>query len=194
VAHLKLQGRQVIVAHLGADAKSVADVDWTRPTAVLFGNEADGVSPAALRAADACVVIPMAGFAQSLNISVAAAITLHEARRQRLAAFGATPRLSTWEREVLLAVFMLQGQVRSVPTVHSCTAVQCGATVMYRGCEHVAPPPPGAPHRCLSTVFTGNLHRLPSLRAYGSSLVYAEGGRRVLGGQAQARWEPCCQG
>lgn len=47
-----------------------------------------GVSPAALELADACAVVPMAGFVESFNISVAAALIMYEARRSREQALG----------------------------------------------------------------------------------------------------------
>ena len=54
--------------------RELAEVDWSVPTAVLFGNEVAGVSMEALAAADSCCYIGTTGFVQSLNVSVAAAI------------------------------------------------------------------------------------------------------------------------
>jgi tRNA (guanosine-2'-O-)-methyltransferase len=61
-------------------------VDYTLPTALLLGPENEGLSPDAVAAADRVVRIPMVGAVTSLNVSVAAAIILYEAQRQRLAA------------------------------------------------------------------------------------------------------------
>ena len=61
-------------------------MDLTRRTAFVFGNEHRGVSEEAARQADECIHIPMYGMIESLNVSVAAAICLYEALRQRLAA------------------------------------------------------------------------------------------------------------
>ena len=57
--------------------------DLSQPTALLFGNEDEGVSTEALALTDDSFTIPQAGFAESLNISVACAVTLFEAKRQR---------------------------------------------------------------------------------------------------------------
>ena len=84
------------------------DVDWTKPTAIVFGNEKDGVSQEMLDAADQAVIIPMSGFAQSFNVSVAAAITLHEARESRLRTQGFHASLSEQQQQVLTAVMMLR--------------------------------------------------------------------------------------
>jgi len=62
------------------------EADYTRPTAFLLGNEDLGLSPEALAVADERVAIPMTGLGTSLNVSVAAALLLFEAQRQRQAA------------------------------------------------------------------------------------------------------------
>jgi hypothetical protein len=86
-------------------------VDWTRPTAVIFGNEAEGVSEEAVKLADGNVVIPLSGFAQSLNISVAAAVTLHHARLQRIQRLGKHETVSEEESQILLAAMLLRDRV-----------------------------------------------------------------------------------
>lgn len=70
------EGYQVLASHLAAEAVPITEVDLSRPTVFLFGNEHDGVSPEALQQADGNFVIPMYGFVQSFNVSVACAITL----------------------------------------------------------------------------------------------------------------------
>jgi 23S rRNA (guanosine2251-2'-O)-methyltransferase len=59
------------------------DVDLTDGTAVVFGAEGKGVRPLVRRTCDATLSIPLAAGVESLNVSVAAAVTLFEARRQR---------------------------------------------------------------------------------------------------------------
>lgn len=86
LGELRAAGMQVLAAHLSDEAVDYRDVDYVRPTCVLFGNERAGVSAAAAAAADAHVVIPMMGMVQSLNVSVATAVVLFEAQRQRRAA------------------------------------------------------------------------------------------------------------
>lgn len=96
------QGMQVLAAHFSVDAVRYDAVDYTRPTCVVFGNERDGVTRACAEAADAHVLIPMLGMVSSLNVSVATAVILFEAQRQRLrAGFYDAPRLSAGERNEL---------------------------------------------------------------------------------------------
>ena len=68
--------------------------DWCRPVAVVLGNEAAGLSPEVTDGLDATVTVSLAGRAESLNVSIAAAVVCFEARRQRTAA-GWAPRRST---------------------------------------------------------------------------------------------------
>lgn len=84
--HLKDQGFLLLAAHPAPDATDFREVDYTRKVAVLVGAELDGLSPEGLAFADERVVIPMAGMARSLNVSVATALILFEASRQREAA------------------------------------------------------------------------------------------------------------
>ncbi len=93
---LKATGHQIIAAHFSAQAVDYRDIDYTRPTAIVVGAELIGVSEKALRQADQSVIIPMNGMVQSLNVSVAAALILFEARRQRESAgLYTTRRIST---------------------------------------------------------------------------------------------------
>ncbi|MCU0936620.1 MAG: tRNA (guanosine(18)-2'-O)-methyltransferase TrmH [Gammaproteobacteria bacterium] len=86
IAHLKAMGHAVVAAHPAPRATDFRAVDYTRPTALLLGAELLGVSEEALALADATVVVPLAGMVPSLNVSVAAAVILYEAQRQRAAA------------------------------------------------------------------------------------------------------------
>ena len=83
---LREQGFKVLGAHPAPSAVDFRDVDYTRPTAVLLGQEKDGLTAAAAARADRLVAIPMLGMVASLNVSVAAALILFEAQRQRSAA------------------------------------------------------------------------------------------------------------
>lgn len=83
---LRGRGFQLLAAHPGEGAIDFRAADYTRPTAILLGQERDGLTAGALACADLRVAIPMAGMAASLNVSVAAALILFEAQRQRAAA------------------------------------------------------------------------------------------------------------
>jgi tRNA (guanosine-2'-O-)-methyltransferase len=82
LATLKGRGYRVFVAAMDGELtpEQLADVDRA---AVVFGNEHKGVSPAVRAAADGTYAIPMEGFVESLNVSVASAITLYVASRGR---------------------------------------------------------------------------------------------------------------
>ena len=80
---LKGQGMQVLVTNLSETAVDFRDIDYTKPTAILFGQEKYGATDEAKALADQDIVIPMMGMVQSLNVSVAAALVLYEAQRQR---------------------------------------------------------------------------------------------------------------
>lgn len=80
---LKKKGFTVAATHLGRSSIDYLDFDYSRPVALVFGNEAEGISPEALRLADCAVKIPMFGMSQSLNLSVSAGVILYEAIRQR---------------------------------------------------------------------------------------------------------------
>jgi len=63
---------------------NIYDIDFTEKVAIVMGNEHRGVSEEAAKLSDGTIYIPMRGMIQSLNVSVAAAVTLYEAQRQRM--------------------------------------------------------------------------------------------------------------
>ncbi len=80
---LRKQGYKIAATHMAREAVDFRTLDWTQPWVVVFGNEHRGCSDATVELADANIFLPMAGFVQSLNISVAAAVTMYEIQRQR---------------------------------------------------------------------------------------------------------------
>jgi tRNA (guanosine-2'-O-)-methyltransferase len=82
-AALRGQGMRIVAAHPSDDAVDYRRVDYARPTALLLGTELEGLSDEAVAASDQQVIIPMHGAVTSLNVSVAAAVILYEAERQR---------------------------------------------------------------------------------------------------------------
>ena len=82
---IKNQGYQVVVTLLDKDTIDFREVDYTKPTLIVLGNEVDGASETSIKYADKKVIIPMYGMSQSLNVSVANAVILYEAERQRKA-------------------------------------------------------------------------------------------------------------
>lgn len=80
---LRDEGKKIYTTHLSKDAVSLYDLDLTQNIALVFGNEHKGVSDEAVELADGNFLIPQVGMIQSLNISVACAVSLYEAFRQR---------------------------------------------------------------------------------------------------------------
>lgn len=94
--YLRERGFRLVLAHPSEQASDFREVDYTVPTALVVGTELFGVSEAALAESDEQVTIPMKGMTQSLNVSVACAIVLFEAMRQREAAgMYESPRLDS---------------------------------------------------------------------------------------------------
>ncbi len=85
LARLKAQGYQLVATGLFPEAKFFREVDYTRPTVIIVGHELEGISEDIRKCADVLVKIPMYGMVQSLNVSVATAVILYEAERQRRA-------------------------------------------------------------------------------------------------------------
>lgn len=80
---LRADGQRILVTALEPESVDLYETDLTVPVALVFGNEMRGVSAEAIKGADGLISLPMVGMIQSLNISVACAITLYEAMRQR---------------------------------------------------------------------------------------------------------------
>jgi tRNA (guanosine-2'-O-)-methyltransferase len=80
---VRLRYDKIYGTHLSTDSESLYGLDLTQPLALMFGNEHLGISKEALRLLDGNFIIPQYGMVQSLNISVACAVSLFEAARQR---------------------------------------------------------------------------------------------------------------
>ena len=82
---LRKSYQTILGTHLNEEAKSIYDLDFTQSIALVFGNEMLGISKEVIDMCDGNFHIPQVGMAESLNISVACAVTLYEAYRQRSA-------------------------------------------------------------------------------------------------------------
>ena len=103
VQQLHENGFSVFAAHPSPRARDYREVDFTRPVAIMVGAELDGLSGEGLALADETLAIPMAGMARSLNVSVAVALILFEAFRQRKeAGMYDSSRLSPERYRILL--------------------------------------------------------------------------------------------
>jgi len=110
IAALRGRGFTVYAATMqgGVSPEQLASVP---KVAIVFGNEKDGIRGPLSDACDGRYTIGMRGFSQSLNVSVAAAITLHAATA------GRVPSLSEADREALRARFMLLSVPRGAEVV-----------------------------------------------------------------------------
>jgi len=82
-SELRKKYSKILTTHLSSDAVNLYEIDLTQPVALVFGNEHSGVSEEIRNLADGNFIIPQSGIIRSLNISVACAVTLYEAYRQK---------------------------------------------------------------------------------------------------------------
>lgn len=83
VDELRLNGIRVLASEMTAE-KTVFDVDFKEPVAIVMGSEEKGIYPALMKICDEKFKIPMAGAFESLNVSVATGMILYEAMKQRM--------------------------------------------------------------------------------------------------------------
>lgn len=113
IRQLKEQGYRICVTTLEA-SKPLSEVDFTGKTALVLGNEKEGVSREMIDAADERVIIPMPGFVQSFNISVAGALCLYHILLDRTRRRGSNADLTPQEQEILKAMYYLRTQDSAV--------------------------------------------------------------------------------
>ena len=106
--HIRSKYDKVYGTHMSEEAVTMHDIDMTQSIAFLFGNEKEGLTKEALSYCDGNFLIPMKGMVQSLNISVACAVTLFEALRQReeKGHYGDQPVSSKEEQSQLLTTYL----------------------------------------------------------------------------------------
>lgn len=100
--HLKEQGFRVYTSCFHEDAMSLLDIDFSEKVALVIGNERKGVSQSVQSLSDNYFMIPMYGFSQSFNVSVATAISLYQAVQRRIEIFGQNGDLSEDEYQDLI--------------------------------------------------------------------------------------------
>lgn len=109
----KEKGFQILATHLSKDSIHFREIDYTKPTLIIVGNEISGVSEEILKYADKNIIIPMYGMAQSLNVSVATAVILYEAQRQREAkGLYEKPHLSKYEIEKIIKKWAIDDVIK----------------------------------------------------------------------------------
>lgn len=102
---------KIYTTRLTAESVSIYDVDLTDKVALVFGNEQTGVSDEICNASDGNFLIPQMGLIQSLNISVACAVSVYEAFRQKtIEGHYAQPSLSQERMDQLQTLWQLKEQ------------------------------------------------------------------------------------
>ncbi len=102
ILKLKADGYRVYTTHLSKKAVEFDELNLKEKTAVIFGNERDGVSEDALALTHGNVLLPMAGFTQSFNISVAGALSFQRAFLKN------PPKIQKEEEKLLKAMYFLR--------------------------------------------------------------------------------------
>ena len=106
--YLKQEGYRILVTHLDERSAPISSLDFSEKTALVFGNELNGASEAMLSHADGTCLLPVLGFVQSYNVSVAAAISLYHARGIQPVKGGQTGDLTEEEATRLRAAFFIR--------------------------------------------------------------------------------------
>jgi tRNA (guanosine-2'-O-)-methyltransferase len=106
---LRKRYQRILTTHLASDSVNLYEINFTGNIALVFGNEHSGVSDEIRQLADGNFLIPQMGIIRSLNISVACAVTLYEAYRQKsIAGHYNNEKLSTALQQELFANWGLQ--------------------------------------------------------------------------------------
>lgn len=107
----------IYCAYLSDKAVSMYSLDMKQPTALVFGNEQTGISEELRGLSDGDFLIPQVGMIHSLNISVACAVTIYEAYRQRNEAgyYNGEPRMNVEDRERLEARWSISRKRKPQP-------------------------------------------------------------------------------
>jgi len=115
IEHLKQIGYQIVATTPHTDDVNLPDFDISKPSAFFFGVEKDGLSEQVMSQADVFLKIPMYGFTESFNISVAAALIMYDVS-QRLRASDITWQLSDAEKEELYLQW-LEKSIKSIELI-----------------------------------------------------------------------------
>jgi tRNA (guanosine-2'-O-)-methyltransferase len=107
IAYFKKNKIRICVTSLEA-SKPLHEIDFSTPLALVLGNEKDGVSKEMLEAADERVIIPMPGFVQSFNISIAGALSLYHIFSDRRQKRGTNADVTLEQQNILKAAYALR--------------------------------------------------------------------------------------
>ena len=108
LAAVRARGFAVATLDVAPGAVPIETHDFSRPTVLVLGNERSGPSPAVRDAADVALLLPLDGFVESYNVSVAAALTLFHARADRARRTGRAGDLTPDEQATLVAHYTVR--------------------------------------------------------------------------------------
>lgn len=114
-SHIKSKYDRILGTGLGEKSVSLYSLDLTSSAAFVFGNEKTGITPATQSFIEENFIIPMNGFAQSLNISVACAISLYECYRQRNEKAMYEGKMNA-EKQELLSHYLERSKAKIIPS------------------------------------------------------------------------------
>jgi tRNA (guanosine-2'-O-)-methyltransferase len=109
IKELKKRGHRIVVTSLEA-SKPIHEIDFTTPTAFVLGNEKEGISEEMKALSDERIILPMSGFVQSYNISVAGALGLYHIYQDRLKKLGKNEDVTSEQAEILKAHYSIRTQ------------------------------------------------------------------------------------
>ncbi len=112
LSHLKMQGFKIVATTPHKEDKTLFDLDLQEKFVLVFGTEKEGITSEVMDAADEFVKIPMMGFTESFNISVCAALCMHELTH-RIREEVKEPYLSDEEKEAIYLDWLLRSIKRS---------------------------------------------------------------------------------
>ncbi len=113
---LKARGFKILAGAFGKDSLPLERVDFSGRVALVFSNELDGADPEVLDGVDGFFIIPMTGFSQSLNVSVAAGIVIHRVLQYKRESNEEPERIHEDEAERILEEWV-KGSVRRADVV-----------------------------------------------------------------------------
>lgn len=112
VSDLKSKGYKIVATHLDERAKPIDQIDFTEKTAICFGSESTGITDELAELADETCLMPMDGFSQSYNISVAAALALQQIKMQRIDRLGKHGDMNEQDQNIVRAAYYLMSAPR----------------------------------------------------------------------------------
>ena len=91
-------------------SKPIGEVDFSVPTALVLGNEKEGITQEMKDFSDERIILPMSGFVQSYNISVAGALSLYHVYLDRMQKLGKCADVTNEQIEILKAHYAIRTQ------------------------------------------------------------------------------------